>query len=465
MINLLDPVLSHLDATTEDALKRVFALMEIPSISTDPAYNDDCQKAADYCSKLLEDIGFTAQVHLTDGQPMVLGKYKSKAGDKVPHILFYGHYDVQPADPLELWDTPPFSPQIKQHEKYGDVIVGRGSSDDKGQLMTFIEACYAWQAVHGELPLDITILLEGEEESGSPSLEPFLAAHKDDLRADLALVCDTGQWSHDTPAITTMLRGLAFTELTITGPNRDLHSGLYGGIVMNPIRVLTDILGDLYDDQGVIQIPGFYDDIDPPSQEQIAQWKSIGFSDTEFLGGIGLTEPAGERAYSGLEQLWSRPTVEVNGICGGYIGPGSKTVIPSSAFAKISFRLVANQDPHKVLENLKVFVESRLPKDCKAEFSGSHGSPAVKFDQTTQPIQFASQALAEEFGKQTVLMGCGASIPIVESFKNELGMETMLIGFALEDDQIHAPNEKYNLTSFTHGKRAWARIIDKLSKL
>ncbi|MGH1349927.1 MAG: dipeptidase [Methyloligellaceae bacterium] len=465
MTDILGPVLQKLDDTTDEALERVFELMRIPSISTNPAHHDDCVKAANYCADMLKETGFETSVMETTGEPMVVGQYVPDGGQSGPHVLFYGHYDVQPVDPLDLWDAPPFEPGIVEDKLHGPVIMGRGSSDDKGQLMTFLEACRAWMDVHGSLPLRITVLFEGEEECGSPSLPAFLEEHSDKLKADLALVCDTGQWDAKTPAITTMLRGLASIEVVISGPNRDLHSGLYGGPVRNPIRVLTHILGDLYDDQGSIQIPGFYDEVMQTSEEQLEQWRNIGFDAQTFLGGVGLSEAAGEKKYNALEQLWARPALEINGIHGGYTGPGSKTVIPESAFAKLSFRLVANQDPDKVLEGVKKFVTERLPSDCTAEFKGEHGAPAVKFDQNSASMKASAEALTEEFGVQAIMMGCGASIPIVEPFKNELGMDTLLIGFALEDDRIHAPNEKYNLSSFKHGRRAWARIMDKLARL
>ncbi len=466
MTKILEPVLEKLDSTTDDSLQRLFQLLKIPSISTDPDnHHKDCVLAAEYCIQLLKEIGFETHLYETKGEPIVVGHYTPKVSTSGPHVLFYGHYDVQPEDPVDLWDTPAFSPQILEDEIHGKVIAGRGSSDDKGQLMTFLEACRSWKSVHGDLPLRITVLFEGEEESGSPSLPNFFAAHKDEIKADIALVCDTSQWDVDTPAITTMLRGLAYTELTITGPDRDLHSGHYGGVVMNPIRALTNILGDLYDDEGRIQIPNFYDDVVLPDEEQLQQWKHINFSSQDFLGSVGLSQPAGEINFSPLEQLWSRPSIEINGIQGGYTGPGSKTVIPESAFAKVSFRLVANQNPDEVLENFKLFVRERLPKDCKVEFKGNHASPAVKFETSTKYMQSASQALSDEFSKPALLIGCGASIPIVESFKTELGMETLLIGFALDDDRIHSPNEKYNLSSFNRGKRSWARILNAISQI
>jgi acetylornithine deacetylase/succinyl-diaminopimelate desuccinylase-like protein len=460
----MQKVLDRLDDSSDAAVKRLVQALKIPSISTDPAHNADCTKMAEWCAAVLQDIGFDASVRPTEGQSMVVGHYKAKTGG-TPHVLFYGHYDVQPPDPLEEWISPPFEPRITKNGKNGDVIVGRGTSDDKGQFMTFIEACRAWQATAGELPLSVSVLLEGEEESGSPSLGPFLDANAQELKTDLALVCDTGQWDVDTPAITTMLRGLAFAEIVVTGPSRDLHSGMYGGPAQNPIRVLASILGDLHDAEGYVHIPGFYDDVIQPDAEQLSQWKALGVDEKAWLGAIGLRRKAGERGHALLEQLWSRPTAEINGIIGGYTGPGTKTVIPSKASAKLTFRLVAGQDPAKVIKGFKSFVTSRLPVDCTVEYLGTGGSPAVGFDITAPAFKAAEQALEEEWGKPPVLMGCGGSIPIVESFKSKLGMDSLLVGFALDDDRIHAPNEKYNLKSFHKGARSWARILEKLSAL
>ncbi|MDH3667965.1 MAG: M20/M25/M40 family metallo-hydrolase [Paracoccaceae bacterium] len=455
----LAPVLSHLDSDADQAVERLFELLRCQSISTDPAYDAECQKAAEWLATDLNGIGFEARVAETPGQPIVVAHDLTADG---PHLMFYGHYDVQPVDPLNLWDSEPFDPAVRTRDDGSRYISGRGSSDDKGQLMTFVEACRAHKAVHGALPCKVTILLEGEEESGGASLPPFLDANRDELTADIALICDTGMWDARTPAITTMLRGNFAEEVTVKAASRDLHSGMYGSAAANPIHILTRILAEIHDGRGKVTIPGFYDGIEPLPNALKEQWEALGFDHTEFLGDVGLSEPAGETAYTALEQIWSRPTAEVNGIWGGYTGAGFKTVIPAEASAKISFRLVGKQDPETIRAAFREFVTERLPADCKAEFVGRPGGVASVMPVEDPAFEKARGALSDEWETEAAFIGEGGSIPVVGLFKEILDMDSLLIGFGLKDDCIHSPNEKYELRSFTKGARSWARVLAAL---
>ena len=454
----LSAVLDRIDATLPEATARLLDLLRIPSISTDPAFRGDCARAADWLVRNLQSLGFQAASRPTPGHPMVV----AQGGSGGRHLLFYGHYDVQPVDPLELWHRDPFDPVIEDTAK-GKVIRGRGSADDKGQLMTFLEACRAWKAVHGTLPGRLTIFLEGEEESGSPSLVPFMRDHAAELKADLALICDTGLYEDRVPAITTMLRGLVGEEVTIHAANKDLHSGGYGGAAMNPIRVLARILAGLHDDAGRVTLPGFYDDVDELPEAVRAQWQALAFDHARFLGDVGLSVPAGEQDRTPLEMLWSRPTCEFNGISGGYAGAGFKTVLPAEARAKVSFRLVSRQNPDKIRKAFRDYVTARLPADCAAEFAAHGNSPASVMEIGDPAFESARAALTEEWGIPAAYIGCGGSIPIAGYFKTILNMDAMLIGFGKDDDQIHSPNEKYDLDCFRKGIRSWARILDRIA--
>lgn len=455
----LAPVLARLDADTDAALARLFELVRVPSISTDPAYTADCARAAAWLAADLGSMGFKARVAPTAGHPMVVAHHDGPG----PHVLFYGHYDVQPVDPLALWDRDPFDPVVSTDAKGNRIIVGRGTSDDKGQVMTFLEACRAYKSVHGALPCKVSVLIEGEEESGGGNLPPFLEANRAELTADLALVCDTGMWDRQTPAITTMLRGMFGEEVTIHAASRDLHSGSYGGAAANPLRVLGKIIASFHDADGRVTIPGFYDGVPELPAEVAAQWAGLDFSTADFLGEIGLSEPKGEAGRSLLEQIWSRPTLEVNGMWGGYTGAGFKTVIAAEAHAKISCRLVGAQDPVRLRAALRAHIEAQLPPDCRASFAAHGGSQAITMPLTNPAFAQARAALGAEWGHEAAFIGCGGSIPVVTDFKRRLGMDTLLIGFALEDDRIHSPNEKYDLASFTKGARSWARVLAALA--
>jgi acetylornithine deacetylase/succinyl-diaminopimelate desuccinylase-like protein len=457
----IEAVLNSIDANLEASRERLFDLLRIPSVSTDPAFTQHCARAADWLAEQLKGLGYSADVRPTPGHPIVVGHAQAKRKD-APHVLFYGHYDVQPPDPLELWESDPFAPRLAAG-KDGQEIIARGASDDKGQLMTFIEACRAFEA-NGGLPCHVTFLFEGEEETGSPSLPGFLAEHKEELsQAGLALVCDTSMWNAHTPAITVMLRGLAQEEVIIRGPSHDLHSGMFGGPVPNPIHILGKIIGDLHDDAGQVTLPGFYDGV-PELPEAVAeQWRKLEFNESEFLSSLGLTCAAGETGRSVIEKIWARPTCDVNGIVGGYTGRGAKTVLPAQASAKFSFRLVGAQDAKSVLESFRNFVRARLPADAQVEFLNHGASNALQLPFGSEALSRAQRALTEEWDKEAVLAGCGGSIPIVGAFKRDLDMDALMIGFALDDDRIHSPNEKYSWTSFHKGARSWARILDALA--
>jgi acetylornithine deacetylase/succinyl-diaminopimelate desuccinylase-like protein len=456
----LEAVLSRIDADLDLALERLFALLRIKSISTDPTFAGDCRACAEWHVADLQSIGFEARAHDTPGHPIVVGHDRSVPGTSA---LFYGHYDVQPVDPLGLWDHDPFAPFIETRPDGTRAIRARGASDDKGQLMTFVEACRAWKAVAGQLPIPVSILLEGEEESGGVNLPPFLKANTGELRADIGLICDTNMWDAATPAIQTMLRGLCGEEIMITAADRDLHSGFYGSAAANPNHVLARILADLRDADGRVTIPGFYDGVPELPAALRAQWDELPFDPSAFLGAVGLAVPAGERGRSVLEMTWSRPTCEVNGMGGGYQGEGFKTVIPSIASAKISFRLVFDQDPHAIRAAFRDFVRARVPADCKVEFIEHGAGSAIRFPIDAPAFGKTRAALTDEWGREAFFIGGGGSIPVTHDLKNALDMDVVLASFALDDDRIHSPNEKYELESFRRGVRSWARILDALA--
>ena len=456
----LPAVLDRIDADLDQSLQRLFSFMRIASISTDPAYADACRAAAAHLAKDLASLGLATDVRETSGHPVVIGRGTDGSG---PNVLFYGHYDVQPVDPLDLWETPPFEPRISTLDGDRKIIVGRGACDDKGQVMTFVEACRAWKAVTGKLPVPITMMIEGEEECGSKGLFEFVRKNASEFRADLALVCDTGMWNAETPAITTSLRGLLYEEVKTRAANRYLHSGLFGGAAQNPIRVLAKILAALHDDQGRVMVPGFYDGMHELPADVKADLAALNLTVDDFLSPVGLSVPAGETDRPLIEQISTRPTCDVNGVVGGYTGEGAKTVIAGEASAKMSFRLVGDQDPAKIQTAFRAFVRECLPADCSVEFTNHALSPAIQLPYDNPALIKARGALGDEWGRKAVTVGSGGSIPIVGDFKNVLGMDSLLVGFALDDDRVHSPNEKYDLTSFHKGTRSWARILAQLA--
>ena len=455
----LELILKELDESKTLAENRLFELLRFESISTNSKYKSDCFKTAEWLVKHLEEIGFSSSLRKTDGNPMVVAHSDGQGSD----LLFYGHYDVQPVDPENLWKTKPFEPVI-QDTIDGPVIRARGAADDKGQLMTFLEACRAIKTIDGKFPCKITILFEGEEETSSPSLIPFLQQNVHELKTKYALVCDTGMWDPKTPSITGSLRGMLSEEITITGPNRDLHSGLFGGAVPNPLRIMSNLISNLHTEEGRVNIPKFYEGVENTPSALLEQWEKLGSTEEVFLKKLGLSQSVGEYGCFYLEKLWSRPTCEINGLWGGYIDEGFKTVIPSKAHAKISFRLVGQQDPENIRIEFRKKLRKELPPDFEISFSNHKGSKATQFNCNSKIMAEAKKALTDEWGREAVFVGGGGSIPIVKHFKEILDMDTLLVGFSLDNDQIHSPNEKYNLTSYHKGARSWVRILNNLSK-
>ncbi|PZO65594.1 MAG: hypothetical protein DI498_08885 [Paracoccus denitrificans] len=455
----VDQVLARLDDDLPAALDRLKDFLRIPSISTDPAFAGDVRRAADWLRDELESLGFEAEIRPTKGHPMVVAR---SAPGGARSLLFYGHYDVQPVDPLNLWARDPFDPVIEDTAD-GQIIRARGSADDKGQLMTFVEACRAWRDVNGTLPPGLILFFEGEEESGSPSLVDFLKENADELRASLALICDTGMYADGRPAITTQLRGLVGEEITIRAADRDLHSGSFGGLAANPIQILVTALASLKDESGRVTLPGFYEGVPELSDELRRDWDALKFDAKEFLSRVGLKKPIGDADRSGLEKLWNHPTLEINGIAGGYAGDGFKTVLPGEAHAKVSCRLVGTQNPAKIRAALRERIASFVPEDCSVEFNEHGGSTASVMDTSDPAFAAAKSALTEEWGQEAAYIGAGGSIPVAGDFKRILGMDSMLIGFGRDDDRIHSPNEKYDVRSFAKGARSWARILAALN--
>ena len=441
---MLQNALAQLAADRDNALARTIELLSIPSISTNPAHTDDVKRASRWVVEHLRGSGFAADAHETAGHPIVMAT-RHDAGPNAPHILFYGHYDVQPPEPLELWESPPFKPVIKN-----GAIVARGAADDKGQICAFMEALRAWHKVSPKLPVNVTVVIEGEEECGGKNLPPFIHQHKDALaKANIILISDTSLWRRDTPSITYSLRGLLYFDIQLHNSNRDLHSGTYGGTLANPNTIMTQVLGKLFDDNHRVTIPGFYTDVVPLGDDERKQWASLGFDDLrDYLTPIGVNTPFGEAGFSTLERRWSRPACDINGLYGGYGGPGAKTVIPAFCGAKVSFRLAPGQSHVKIAAAFEQWLRSHNTHGCTWKITNLGGCDAVLTNRQSNYVAAAKRSLLQTAGKEPVLVRDGATIPIVGDFKRVLGLDSLLVGFGLEDDRIHSPNEKFELYCF-----------------
>lgn len=440
----MTPLDQYIEQNSERFLSELFELLRIPSISADPSHKPDMDRCAQWlCDSLIKSGADKAQIFPTDGNSIVYGE--KIIDPAAPTVLIYAHYDVMPVDPIELWNSDPFEPIVKDGK-----IWCRGADDDKGQGYMHIKAFESMVAT-GTLPCNVKFMLEGEEEIGSGELTKWVAKHKQMLKADVILVSDTSMLAADTPSITCGLRGLAYVEVTVTGPNRDLHSGLYGGAVANPINVLSKMITQLLDEQGRVTIPGFYDGIKTFTTQERAEIAAAPFNEEKFRQSIGINDTAGEKGYSTMERKGIRPTLDPCGIWGGYIGQGSKTVIPSTAHSKISMRLVAGQDFHDITEKFTTYFKSLAPAGVTVEVNPSHGGYPYMADIDSPAYKAAVQAMTDTFGKRPVPFYSGGSIPIISTFEQTLGIKTILMGLGLDTDAIHSPNENYPLDNFYKG--------------
>ncbi|MFK8037750.1 MAG: dipeptidase [Crocinitomicaceae bacterium] len=446
----MNNTLDYIKTNKDRFLEQLFELLKIPSVSADPAYANDVKKTAEFLSKEFSELGLDAvEVIQTKGHPIV---YAEKIIDPLlPTVLVYGHYDVQPADPIELWESGPFEPVIKKTDIHPEgAIFARGSCDDKGQMYMHVKAVEAMLETNN-LPCNVKLMIEGEEEVGSANLETFIKANVEKLKADVILVSDTGMISNDTPSITTGLRGLSYVEVEVTGPNRDLHSGLYGGAVANPINILCDMIASLHDENNHITIPGFYERVVDLTDEDRAEMAKAPFSEDDYKKALDIKAVHGEKTYSTNERGSIRPTLDVNGIWGGYTGEGAKTVIASKAYAKISMRLVPDQDPQDITNLFKNHFEKIAPEAVNVKVTPHHGGHPSVTEINSIEYEAASLAIAEAFGKKPIPVRSGGSIPIVAMFEEVLGLKTILLGFGLDSDAIHSPNEHYGIYNFNKG--------------
>ena len=460
---MIEQVLRTIDSRRQDSLKGLMDLLRIPSVSTKPEHAADMTRCAGSLAETLSTAGLRASVEPTGGHPVVLARNEHRPGR--PTVLFYGHYDVQPPEPLDLWTTPAFEPTVRDDGSGHRAVYARGAVDDKGQVWCHVEAVRAWQR-HGGLPVNLVMLVEGEEECGSGHLEAFIRSHANDLRADVCVISDTNQFARGVPAITCGLRGLIYTEVTVTGPSHDLHSGMFGGSVPNPANVLCELLATLHDRDGRVNIPGFYDGVRSLSDAERREWAGLPFDDARSRRETGVAGEMGEAGFTTLERRWARPTCDVNGLTSGYQGPGAKTIIPSKASAKVSMRLVPDQDPETVYAAYEKALRDRCPKTVKLDVvSFGHGAPAVLVPPDSPAMRLAAEAVEAGFGKRPTLIREGGSIPIVALIKSVLGMDTLLVGFGLPDDRVHSPDEKFDLDALHQGTRTAAVLYEKLARL
>ena len=451
---------SYVDQNQPRFLEELLTFLRIPSVSTLPEHKSDVARAARFVADSLKAAGVeNVEVIATDKHPLVYGDWLYAPGK--PTVLCYGHYDVQPPDPLELWQSPPFEPSIRNGN-----IYARGSCDDKGQMYMHVKAVEALrQAYNGKLPLNVKFLIEGEEEVGGESISKYVPAHKDKLKADVALVSDTELFADGVPTLCVGLRGLIYMEVEARGPARDLHSGMFGGAAPNAVYGLIELLAKAKNKDGHIQIPGIYDDVEAPAAAEIASWERLPFKEKDFLEKeVGSTSLTGEPEQSVLSRIWARPTLEVHGIAGGFTGAGSKTVIPAKAVAKVSIRLVPRQDPTKVIELFKKWVAENTPKGIQTEVRVLGAGPAISVNPNHPAIHVAAKAFSDLLGAETVFTRSGGSIPIVGEFAEHLGIPTVLMGFGLPDDGLHSPNEKYRISNYYTGIKTIAHFLDEYAK-
>ncbi|HIG45487.1 MAG TPA: dipeptidase [candidate division Zixibacteria bacterium] len=447
----MERVLSYLEANHDQALEGLKDFLRIPSVSTHPHHKADVLHCAEYLADELRRIGMKrVDVVPTAGHPIVYAEWLEAPGQ--PTVLMYGHYDVQPAEPFDLWESDPFDPTIRDGN-----LFARGSTDDKGQVWLHVKALEAHLEQHGRLPVNVKMLIEGEEEVASAHLDAYIERHKEDLTADVVMISDTTMYDYERPAIGYGLRGLVYMEIQIEGPNKDLHSGGYGGSVANPLNILSGIISEMIDSDGRIAIPGFYDDVVPLTDTEGAAFTALAFSEDEYAERLGVAELKGEKGYSTLERIWARPTLDVNGLLGGFTGEGSKTVIASKGMAKVSMRLVPNQDPEVIAQAFEAYVKKLAPSSVKINIL-RHGTGKPILTPRDHPaVKAVDQAITQGFGISPVYIREGGSIPVVATFQERLGLPTVLMGFGLPDCDAHAPNEKFNLKNFYRGiiSAAW----------